>query len=239
MAFLKFVERNSYKIETTVYMSLALQHLFSTIATMSNDFQEEFADQTDDELVATAQAKAGQDDRTFRVLMERHQNTVWRVCYNFLHNAEDAEDLTQEVFLKAYRNLVKFEGRSSFRTWVYRIAINTSQNELRRRSRRPQVSSTPLDIATEFMPSSEDVEKSTQIRAEHQMLLDAFKLLRPVESQILIMKDLEGRPYADIAKELKISLSAAKMRVQRARDALSNTYHRLANIERVKLNDLP
>ncbi len=197
---------------------------------MSKDFQEEFANQTDAELVAIAQAKGGRDDRSFRLLMERHQNTVWRVCYNFMHNAEDAEDLAQEVFLKAYRNLAKFEGRSSFKTWIYRIAINTSQNELRRRSRRPQVSATPLETATEFMPSSEDVEKSTQTRADHQLLLEAFKLLRPVESQVLIMKDLEGRPYAEIAEELDISLSAAKMRVQRARDALSNTYKRLADM---------
>ena len=198
---------------------------------MSIDFlQGSFADLSDDELVTIAKQRGGRDDRPFRLLMERHQNTVWRVCYNFMHNSEDAEDLTQEVFLKAYRNLEKFEGRSSFKTWIYRIAINTSQNELRRRSRRPQVSTTPLDTATEFMPSSEDVEKSTQTRAEHQLLVEAFKQLRPVESQVLIMKDLEGRPYAEIAEELDISLSAAKMRVQRARDALSSMYRRLAEL---------
>jgi len=183
----------------------------------------------DVELVTLAKEHGKTDDRPFRQLMERHQNTVWRVCYGFMKNAEDAQDLTQEVFVKAYRNLEKFEGRSSFKTWVYRIAINTCQNELRKRSRRPQESKTPLETAAEYMPSSDNVEAASQKQAEHDLLVQSFKMLRPRESEILIMKDLEGRPYAEIAEELDISLSAAKMRVQRARDALSTTYKQLAD----------
>ena len=183
----------------------------------------------DTELVRLAQERGNKDERPFGVLVERHQNTVWRVCYNFMGNQEDAEDLAQEVFLKAYRNLVKFEGRSSFKTWIYRIAINTSQNELRRRSRRPQVSSTPLETAAEFIASSENVEEKTLQQARYDTLLKAFKKLRPEESGVLMLKDLEGRPYAEIAEMLGISLSAAKMRVQRARAALNTTYHRIAD----------
>lgn len=198
-------------------------------ARMSQELAQDLSDLTDAQLVALAQEKGKRDDRPFRLLMERHQNTVWRVCYNFMHNAEDAEDLAQEVFVKVYRNLHRFEGRSTFKTWIYRIAINTSQNELRKRSRRPQVSGTPLETATEFMASNEDVEESTIQHADQELLVKAFGELRPVESEVLIMKDLQGLPYAEIAEKLDISLSAAKMRVQRARDALSNTYQRLAD----------
>lgn len=196
---------------------------------MSQELTQDLSELTDAELVSLAQEKGKRDDRPFRLLMERHQTTVWRVCYNFMHNAEDAEDLAQEVFVKVYRNLHRFEGRSTFKTWIYRIAINTSQNELRRRSRRPQVSGTPLETATEFMASNEDVEKDTIQYADQELLLKAFSALRPVESEVLIMKDLQGLPYADIAEKLDISLSAVKMRVQRARDALSSTYQRLAD----------
>ena len=182
---------------------------------------------SDDELVKIAQARGSRDDRAFRVLMERHQSTVHRVCYGFAKNSEDAEDLAQEVFLKAYRNLHRFEGRSSFKTWVYRIAINTSQNELRRRSRRPQASPTPLETAAEFVPSSQNVERTAQRNARYKMLEQALKQLRPDELKVLMLKDIEGRPYNEIAKELGISLSASKMRVQRARAALKIKFRSL------------
>lgn len=195
---------------------------------MSSTTPHDLSELSDNDLIELAKKRGDKDPRPFRLLVERHQNTVFRVCYNFMHNSEDAEDLAQEVFLKAYRNLSKFEGRSSFKTWIYRIAINTSQNELRRRSRRPQESPTPLETAAEFIPSSDNVEESTQKRAQYAVLLQAFKRLRPEESQVLMLKDLEGRPYAEIAEMLDITLSAAKMRVQRARTALSTTYHRIA-----------
>ncbi len=190
-----------------------------------------FGELTDDQLVELAQKRGDRDDRPFRLLMERHQTTVWRVCYNFLKNGDDADDLTQEVFLRAYRNLKKFEGRSSFKTWVYRIAINTSRNEIRYRSRRPQESPTPLETAAEFIPSGQNVEEITQKHVRSEMLADALKQLSPSEFQILLLKDIEGRPYAEIADELDISLSAAKMRVQRARASLKISYNKMASVE--------
>lgn len=183
---------------------------------------------TDPELVELAQKRGARDDRPFRKLMERHQKTIWRVCYGFVKNAEDAEDLAQEVFLKAYRNLHRFEGRSSFKTWVYRIAINTSQNELRRRSRRPQSSDTTLETVSEFLPSDASVEESVLTNSRYRLLSQALKSIKPKEFQVLLMKDIEGRSYADIAEELSISLSAAKMRVQRARASLQAMYQHLA-----------
>ncbi len=183
----------------------------------------------DTELVSLAKARGGRDDRPFRLLIERHQKTVWRVCYGFVHNAEDAEDLTQDVFLKAYRNIPRFEGRSSFKTWIYRIAINTSQNELRRRSRRPQPSETTLEVAAEFMPSSQNVEETVAQHSRNELLSQALKALKPGEFQVLVLKDIEGKAYADIASELNISLSASKMRVQRARASLQTTYKKLAS----------
>lgn len=196
-----------------------------TTSTLNN-----ISELSDADLVRIAQERGSKDERAFHQLVERHHTTVWRVCYNFMGNNEDAEDLAQEVFLKAYRNLAKFEGRSSFKTWIYRIAINTSQNELRRRSRRPQISATPLETAAEFIPSQENVEEQTLQRTRYEVLLQAFQNLRPEETQVLLLKDLEGRPYAEIAEMLDISLSAAKMRVQRARTALNGKYNQIAEL---------
>ena len=117
-------------------------------------------DLSDAELVALFQARDGRDDRPFRELFRRYQQVVWRACYGMMRNSRDAEDLTQEVFFKAYRNLTKFEGRSSFKTWIYRIAINTSQNEIRRRSRRAQEAETAVEDMAEYLPSNNSLEEA-------------------------------------------------------------------------------
>lgn len=185
----------------------------------------------DEELVLLSQKRGSRDERPFQELLRRHRQMIWRVCYRFVNNAEDAEDLTQQVFFKVYRSLPGFEGRSSFKTWIYRIAINTSQNELRRRSRRPPESEAELEIITEFMPGYDSPEQAWLAKMESALLVEAFKQLRPSEQQVLILKDLEERQYADIAETLAISLSAAKMRVQRARAALRQAYLDLAQPE--------
>ncbi|MCO5183715.1 MAG: RNA polymerase sigma factor [Anaerolineae bacterium] len=186
--------------------------------------QPTLTDLDDDQLVLLCLNRGQRNDRPYQELFRRHNKMVWHICYRFLGNGSDAEDMTQEVFFKAYRNLEKFEGRSLFKTWIYRIAVNTCQNELRRRSRRPQESQTELEVATEFIPSAETVDQTYDQLALSELLADALNALRPSEREIIILKDVEERPYADIADIMNISLSAAKMRVQRARLALQREY---------------
>lgn len=183
---------------------------------------------TDEELIALCQARGTRDERPFQELFRRHQKMVWRVCYSYTRHPQDAEDLTQEVFFKVYRHLSSFEGRSAFKTWLYRIAANTAQNELRRRSRRPQVSGTAVDELAEVLPSDVSVEAALSARHQQRLLAEAMAQLRPQEQEILTMKDVEQLPYADIADALNIGLSATKMRVQRARLALQAAYQALA-----------
>lgn len=183
---------------------------------------------TDEELIALCQARGTRDERPFQELFRRHQKMVWRVCYSYTRHPQDAEDLTQEVFFKVYRHLSSFEGRSAFKTWLYRIAANTAQNELRRRSRRPQVSGTAVDELAEVLPSDVSVEAALSASHQQRLLAEAMAQLRPQEQEILTMKDVEQLPYADIADALNIGLSATKMRVQRARLALQAAYQALA-----------
>lgn len=182
---------------------------------------------TDELLVQLCKERGEKDDRPFQELMHRYQRLVWRVCYRFMGNADDAEDLTQEVFFKVYRNLGSFEGRSTFKTWLYRIAINTAQNELRSRSRRPQESDVEIDTVAEFEPSTETVEETILEHGRRERLAAAFASLRPEDVQILRYKDIEQKQYDEIAVILGIGLSATKMRVQRARLSLQTIYQQL------------
>ena len=184
-------------------------------------------DLTDAELVTLCQKRGTKDERPFQELFKRHQNSVWRICYSYIRHSQDAEDLTQDVFLKAYRNLDSFEGRSSFKTWISRIAINSCKNETRRRSRRPQVSETDVDTMADLLPSAETTETVWSARRQYELLNNAMGELQPEALEILVLKDLEQRPYAEIAERLGISVSAAKMRAQRARIALQRVYRQL------------
>ena len=100
---------------------------------MDHSSDTTLTDLPDEELVALCQAQGSYDDRPIQELLRRYQNIVWRVCYSYMRNPQDAEDLTQEVFLRVYRSLPQFEGRSSLKTWIYRIALNTCKNEIRHR----------------------------------------------------------------------------------------------------------
>ena len=211
---------------TSVFAGVFTLYLKQLAVNIRPDYVEEL---TDDDLVALCQIRGLKDDRPFRELFHRYQRLVWRACYSVAGNAEDAEDLTQEVFFKVYRALPDFEGRSSFKTWIYRIALNTSKNELRRRSRRPQVSETGVDDMAEFLPTAVSVESEWQKRHQQEKLTTAMAQLREEEFEIIRLKDLEQRSYQEIAEILDISVSAAKMRAQRSRLALKVAYKQVTN----------
>lgn len=190
--------------------------------------QLSLAELSDVALIEVCIQRGAKDDRPFQELFRRYHSLVWRVCYSYLRNQQDAEDLTQEVFFKVHRSLHQFEGRSSFKTWLYRVAINTCQNEIRHRGRRPQEAETEFETVAEVTPSRQSVEKEYQNNYQRELLAEALASLDPDVSEILYMKDMEERPYNEIADLLDIGLSAAKMRVQRARLALQVQYRQLA-----------
>ena len=188
-------------------------------------------DLPDDELVALCQAQGSYDDRPIQELLHRYQNMVWRVCYSFMRNAQDAEDLTQEVFLRVYRSLPHFEGRSSLKTWIYRIALNTCKNEIRHRSRRPQTAESDVQTLADVLPATTTTESEWQKINTRRQLAVAFSRLRPEEYDILTLRDVEERPYTEIAEMLSINLSAAKMRAKRARESLKLNLYQVAGSE--------
>ena len=190
--------------------------------------QHALTELSDTALIELCHQRGTRDERPFQELMARYQPMVWRLCYSYLRNAQDAEDLTQEVFFKVYRSLPQFEGRSAFKTWLHRVAVNTCQNELRRRNRRPQEAAAELETIAEITVGSQSTERAYHEKYTRELLATALAQLDPDVSEILYMKDYEERPYHEIAERFDIGLSAAKMRVQRARLALQVQVRQLA-----------
>ncbi len=186
---------------------------------------------SDVELVGLCQTRGAKDDRPFSELFHRYQTQVWRTCYRFAGNTGDAEDLTQEVFFKAYRGLPAFERRSSFKTWLHRITINTCQNELRKRRRQPALAETPMEDLDEVL-AGDHLRNGHADRHINWLHLDQYlSEIRQEDREALYLRDVEGRPFSEIAESLGISLSAAKMRVYRTRLEIQKAFNELENDE--------
>jgi RNA polymerase sigma-70 factor (ECF subfamily) len=182
---------------------------------------------SDEALVELTLKRLGKDQRPFEELYRRHQAMVWRICQRFMGSPRDAEEVMQETFFRAYRNLAKFQGRSSFKTWIYRIAVNTNHNALKKRMKLLERGATPLEEFSEVLPGSINPEKQLLILEQRSQLAAAFERLKGADMEILRLREIEGLRYTEIAKELGIKLSTAKMRVIRARVALQEAYRQI------------
>ena len=146
------------------------------------------------------------DASAFDVLVIRHQKTIHRVCYRFTGNTEDAADLTQEVFVKAYRSLPKFRGTSAFSTWLYRIAVNACLSFKASRKNRTEEWDEDHDIVAGG-PSAEEtldaLSNARNIRAALETLPERQRLT-------VIMKVLEERTHAEVAEILGSNVGTVK-----------------------------
>ena len=168
------------------------------------------------------------DVEAFEGLVHRYQGRVYHHVQRMLGNAEDAEDVTQEVFVKVYSTLNQFRGQASFQTWVYRVTANLCVDRHRRRQRAPQVARS-LDAPLETDDGEVEAELPDR-DGEPQQLLLAVELRARVRSAMLelsdklraviVMHDLEGLSYEEIAAALGIPLGTVKSRLFHARAAL-------------------
>lgn len=177
------------------------------------------------ERVLVEKSKAG-DLEAFGELVALYQRQVYTVAYRFMGNRDDAWDMAQEAFVRAYQAMAGFRGDCSFRTWVYRIAANACRDELRRRQHRPVASldepvfceegEIPRQLATGSLSPADVVEK----RENAAYLQDLITGLAAEFRVVLVMRDVQGFSYEEIARELDISLGTVKSRLSRARKAL-------------------
>ncbi len=170
---------------------------------------------------AVARARGG-DTEAFRLLVERHSRSVYKVAYRVTGNPDDAEDVVQETFLKAYRQLDRFEERASFGTWLHRIAWNCSVDLLRSRPKREQaeeadtleqLGSTHATVTGTVAPSPERLMASVQVG---DRVKEAMARLSPLERAAFVMRHSEGRSIDEISRALEIRENAAKHSIFRA-----------------------
>lgn len=168
---------------------------------------------------AVAQARAGDSD-AFRVLVERHGRSVFRLAFRMTGNESDAEDIVQETFLRAYRQLDKFDWRASFSTWLYRIAANCSLDLIRSRKRRQERQTSVAGETEEpvlSLPSGDPAPDRLAFSGEVQQLLGpALNRLSPMERSAFVLRHYEGMCMEEIGKALGVQAGAAKHSVFRA-----------------------
>ncbi len=169
------------------------------------------------------------DVLAFEELVERYQQKVFNIAYRMSGNHEDALDLSQESFLRAYRALPRFKGQSAFSTWLFRIVNNTCIDALRKRKRQPLVVlSTDSSIETEEgeyqiefpAPESETPEEQALRGELHEQVQLALSRLSEEHRLALVLRDIEGYSYEEIAEMLDINIGTVKSRINRARLAM-------------------
>lgn len=168
-----------------------------------------------------ARAKAG-DTRAFDRLVRTYRPRVYALALHLTGQESDADDITQDAFLKAYHKLGDFEGRSEFFTWIYRITLHRALNAKRDKKRRRTV---PLDdprlVAAVAVDAEGDPERAAQLRDRYRALLEAFDQLTPLLQTTVVLTSLQGLNYKEAAVVLDTTEGTVAWRIHEARRKMS------------------
>ena len=180
----------------------------------------------ENELNLIEKSKNGDSD-AFSELILAYEKMIISFTYRMLGNKEDAEDAAQEVFVKAYRAISGFDGKSSFKTWLYKIASNVAMDELRKRKRRNSDKTVSLYAETddgeyELPLAGEKDEPFEEARKKElqNVLQKAIGELKDEYKTVVVMRDVQNISYEDIAKVTGLSLGTVKSRISRGRLSL-------------------
>jgi RNA polymerase sigma-70 factor, ECF subfamily len=180
------------------------------------------AEAPSDELDLVARAKAG-DGSAFSVLINRYEGKIFRLAMNITQNREDAEDVLQEAFFKAYEHLDQFQGNSKFYTWIVRIAVNQALMKLRKRktdrsvSLDEQIDTGEDTVVREIAAWDPDPEERFSREELHTILTEAIDGLAPIYRTVFTLRDVDGLSTEETAEALDLSVPAVKSRLLRAR----------------------
>lgn len=160
----------------------------------------------------------------FRMLVEQYQQMVFKTCMGFLHNKDDADDLTQDIFLQAYQSLSRFKGEATFSTWLYRIAVNASLNKVRKSSKNLILQRIDAFFGTEksreapFLPSDAEDPENILIRQEHvEWVRRALDSLPENQRTAIVLSKYDDLSQKEIAEIMKTTEGAVEALLQRAK----------------------
>jgi RNA polymerase sigma-70 factor (ECF subfamily) len=169
---------------------------------------------------ALASKAAGGNREAFDVIVERHRRSVYLVCYRFVNNHEDASDLAQDAFVRAWRGLRNFKGQSALSTWLYRIAVNVCLNKV---SAKTPISE-PIDSTDHFEDARIEGAQHAMIRDERAVVVrKAIASLPKKQRATLILRTYHEMSHQQIADVLGSSVGAVK----------ANFFHALANLKKI------
>jgi RNA polymerase sigma-70 factor (ECF subfamily) len=176
----------------------------------------------DSDSVAVARAKQGDDD-AYRVLVDRHSRSVFRLAYRMTGNEQDSEDVVQETFLRAYKQLHRYEARSSFSTWLYRIASNYSLDLVRKKKRHGEIglqeNATEEEMGDVVHAVASDDPGPDRLLfsgAVQQQVSQTLSELSAQERTAFVLRHFEGQSIEEISGALGLSNNAAKHSIFRA-----------------------
>src|ERR1044072_7432413 len=196
-----------------------------------NTIQTKVGEPVSDEMTLVRAAKAG-DISAFEKLVHRYDRNVFRIAQHITQNREDAEDVVEDAFLKAYQNLGQFQEQSKFYTWLVRIAVNEALMRLRRRRPERMVSldedikteedSMPREVA-DWAPNPEQLYGQGELK---EILSKTIQGLPPSFRTVFVLRDVEGLSTEETAEALELSVPAVKSRLLRARLQLRERLNR-------------
>ena len=182
---------------------------------------------TDEELVARANAG---DTESFNQLVTRWERPIYALAYRTLGREEDARDVVQEAFLRAYRGLRGFKGEAKFSSWLYRITLNLCRDWIRRERRAPVVQVPegvdPVDLADDRVSPQESVEELVARREMSQAVSRAMADLPDEQRQAILLKEYHGLTFQEIADMLDCPLSTVKTRLYQGLSVLRRRLER-------------
>ena len=183
----------------------------------------------EDELIESAQ-KGDRD--AFGALVKEHQKRAYATAFHLMRNHHDADDVTQEALVRAFRGLARFDRRAAFSTWLHRIVVNTGINALRKRKREPTLMDTNQQLGNQI---GEDPRLSAESRELARAVLHALAKLSETLRTTLVLTAVEGMTYKEVARALDVPEGTVAWRVNQARQELAE---RLAPLVKEKSNGI-
>ncbi len=167
------------------------------------------------------------DNGAFDLLVLKYQHKIVNLVMRYVRDPELAQDITQEAFIKAYRALPRFRGESAFYTWMYRIAVNTAKNYLAAQRRRPMELELDMQDPEQYelhaMLKETDTPEGITLSNELMEIVENAIAALPEDLQTaIILRELEGMSYEEIAQTMECPVGTVRSRIFRARDAISN-----------------
>ncbi len=170
------------------------------------------------------------DMSAWEELVKENERIVYHIAYRMMQNEEEAKDISQEIFLKVYRNLKNFDGKSAFSTWIYRIAVNTCIDALRKNKGKQTISmeetiETGQTTLQHQMADQTDMPEQVYLIKEKQLeIAKIIQCLSPEHRAMILMRDMEDMTYGEIAESLSLSLGTVKSRIARAREQFKKEF---------------